>query len=201
VIPGVLAAVENGLAIRTGWTLLLALWGTTVVALLLASWRTLRPQARSAQQHRAAALALAGCVVVLLIAPVAAVTVAQARTANAAPSNSRATSTDERIPRSVTVAAPAPVALGVAPATMNRTAGVIGVVWLAPLSLPPMEVPRSMLTTRPAAAPAPDDLCFDEQHRGFSDGAIVPIRDEPGRFARCMKGSWVESRMEPGNVR
>lgn len=36
------------------------------------------------------------------------------------------------------------------------------------------------------------NVCYDEQAREYSEGAVAPIRREPGRFARCEGRQWVE---------
>lgn len=51
----------------------------------------------------------------------------------------------------------------------------------AALSLPPAEVPRSLVSAGVFAAGA----CRDDRGGAYSAGAIVPIRNEPGTFAEC----------------
>src|SRR5215210_2411427 len=64
----VAAVVDSAIAIRAGWTVVLVLWGTTIVALLLAGWRTLRPCEGARRLHAAAAVAFLGCVMLLVAA-------------------------------------------------------------------------------------------------------------------------------------
>ena len=56
------------------------------------------------------------------------------------------------------------------------------------LGLPPAEIPRALIGT-PGANP---NLCFDELGRESSPGAVIAIRHEPGRFARCEAGAWLD---------
>jgi beta-lactamase regulating signal transducer with metallopeptidase domain len=53
-----------------GWVWLVAALGTTAVALALAAWRTWRP-GRPQVQHRVAVVALASCLILVVIAPLA----------------------------------------------------------------------------------------------------------------------------------
>ncbi len=61
------------------------------------------------------------------------------------------------------------------------------------LGVPRAEIPRELLGTAPAAAVLPDSACRDQNGRAYSLGAVVPLRNEPGRFARCNNGRWEES--------
>lgn len=75
----------------------------------------------------------------------------------------------------------------------------------AALSLPPAEVPRSLLS----AAPTPGFVCRDDRGGEYSMGALVPIRNEPGTLARCADVSspetgeravrWVDDAATPRN--
>ena len=58
------------------------------------------------------------------------------------------------------------------------------------LGLPTLQLPRAVLT-REAGDPS-GRVCRDEQGDVYSLGAVVPIQNEPGRFARCEAGRWVE---------
>jgi hypothetical protein len=53
-------------------------------------------------------------------------------------------------------------------------------------------IPRELLNMSPAPAAA-RALCRDQRGRGYSAGALVQLRNEPGRFARCVDGRWEES--------
>jgi beta-lactamase regulating signal transducer with metallopeptidase domain len=61
------------------------------------------------------------------------------------------------------------------------------------LGIPGVEIPRELLGTAPAAAVLADSSCRDQNGRAYSLGAVVPLRNEPGRFARCNNGRWEES--------
>jgi hypothetical protein len=54
-------------------------------------------------------------------------------------------------------------------------------------SLPPAEIPRSMVNI---AGSHPDGMCHDDRDQPFSEGAVVAVRDEPGRFVRCSDAVW-----------
>jgi beta-lactamase regulating signal transducer with metallopeptidase domain len=54
----------------------------------------------------------------------------------------------------------------------------------AALSLPPADVPRSVLSD--STPPTPGYVCADDRGGEYSIGAIVPIRNEPGTFAECI---------------
>src|SRR5258708_5858734 len=53
------------------------------------------------------------------------------------------------------------------------------------------EISRELLAA--AASVSGVSVCRDEKGRSYSLGAIVPVRNEPGRFARCTNGRWEES--------
>jgi beta-lactamase regulating signal transducer with metallopeptidase domain len=56
----------------------------------------------------------------------------------------------------------------------------------------PAEIPRSMVTTvNPLAATTPAS-CRDDRDRGYSQGALIRIRGEQGKVARCEDGRWIE---------
>ena len=59
----------------------------------------------------------------------------------------------------------------------------------------PSEIPRALV-----GAPAPSDspICKDDDGNDNSPGAVVRIALEPGSFARCEAGQWMEHRMPPG---
>jgi beta-lactamase regulating signal transducer with metallopeptidase domain len=61
------------------------------------------------------------------------------------------------------------------------------------LGLSREEIPRALLGTVPAASVMPDSACRDQNGRAYSQGALVPLRNEPGRFARCNNRRWEES--------
>ena len=57
-----------------------------------------------------------------------------------------------------------------------------------------VDVPRTLVGgTLEAGAP----ICKDDVDRDYSEGAIVPIRHEPGAFARCRDGAWAEYSLPP----
>ena len=43
-----------------------------------------------------------------------------------------------------------------------------------------------------AAASPTSALCRDDHGAGFSTGAILPVRNEPGKQARCQSGRWAD---------
>jgi hypothetical protein len=53
-------------------------------------------------------------------------------------------------------------------------------------------IPRALIAAEAGPASASNTLCRDEQRTGFSSGAVVPVRNEPGKQARCQGGRWVE---------
>ena len=57
----------------------------------------------------------------------------------------------------------------------------------------PPQVPRTLFARDASRSPAPYGACRDDRDRAYSHGAIVPVRAEPGRLARCDSGRWVES--------
>ena len=60
------------------------------------------------------------------------------------------------------------------------------------VSTPRPDLPRTMVAA-PGAQPAVNrSVCYDDQSKSYSLGAVVGIRGEPGRFARCMNGQWVD---------
>jgi beta-lactamase regulating signal transducer with metallopeptidase domain len=59
------------------------------------------------------------------------------------------------------------------------------------LAIPRPSVPRAMIDT-PDVGATQSRLCRDDRDRGYSPGALVAIRNEPGRVARCDSGRWVE---------
>lgn len=61
------------------------------------------------------------------------------------------------------------------------------------LSLPRPDIPRSLVVAAGTQRPANDSLCYDEQRKTYSPGAMIGIRGEPGKFARCIGGQWIET--------
>jgi hypothetical protein len=57
------------------------------------------------------------------------------------------------------------------------------------------EIPRELLGVAPntGASRGTTSLCLDQNQKGFSQGAIIGIRNEPGRLARCNNGRWEET--------
>lgn len=129
-----LAAADSALAIRAGWTVLLMLWGTTAVALLLAGWLTLSPRVPAERQHRAALVALLGCVVLLVAIPLMSLRLGP-------PARSAFSVAPEPVsPRAATPASAASPARPADaqpsfPASPNRLAGVVGIVWVAGIAV------------------------------------------------------------------
>lgn len=68
-MSGLWAAVGDPRLVALGWTVVLALWSTTLAALALAAWRLARPAASAQAQYRAALTALAAALSVALLAP------------------------------------------------------------------------------------------------------------------------------------
>jgi hypothetical protein len=56
------------------------------------------------------------------------------------------------------------------------------------IRFPKVDVPRSVIGA--ASASGSPSFCLDESGRTFLRGAIVAVRNEPGRFARCVDGRW-----------
>jgi hypothetical protein len=56
------------------------------------------------------------------------------------------------------------------------------------LGLPRAEIPRALIGI-PGANP---NVCLDDAGLETSQGGIIAIRNEPGRFARCDAGAWVD---------
>lgn len=63
------------------------------------------------------------------------------------------------------------------------------------LSLPRSELPREVIVRDATAAGVSPSYCVDHLDRKSSLGAVVPVRDEPGRLARCVNGRWVDANM------
>jgi beta-lactamase regulating signal transducer with metallopeptidase domain len=59
------------------------------------------------------------------------------------------------------------------------------------LAIPRPSLPRALIDAMEAGA-TQTSLCRDDRDRAYSPGALVAIRDEPGRIARCDSGRWVE---------
>lgn len=56
------------------------------------------------------------------------------------------------------------------------------------MRFPKVDVPRALVDARtPGGMPG---VCLDDHGRSYSLGAIVGVRYEPGRFARCVEGAW-----------
>jgi TonB family protein len=52
--------------------------------------------------------------------------------------------------------------------------------------LPPAQVARQLV-----GVPSESNwLCYDQDRGEYSPGAVVPVRDEPGRYVECDKGLW-----------
>jgi hypothetical protein len=61
------------------------------------------------------------------------------------------------------------------------------------LNFPPADLPRELVIA--AGTPSrgsPNLLCHDDHGAAYSQGAVVEIRREPGRSARCSNGEWVD---------
>jgi beta-lactamase regulating signal transducer with metallopeptidase domain len=122
-------AAESVIAIRAGWILLLVLWGTTIVALLLAAWRTLRPSGDARRLHNGAAVALVGCVLLLMATPLLAGRMASSRpapvlSARLVPLGQHSAVLFDTRAALIT---PVPQASPMAP---NRVAGLLGLIWI-----------------------------------------------------------------------
>jgi len=141
---------------HAGWTWLLVALGTTAVALALAAWRTWRPALRPQVQHRVAVAALASCLVLVLMAPLAFTGGAGRSTpASPAPRGSG--------PVASTAEAAAPT-LAQRPRestqTANAVAGAVGALWLLGIALMGVRllggwvvVRRLVRSARPIASP------------------------------------------------
>jgi hypothetical protein len=72
-----------------------------------------------------------------------------------------------------------------------------GTSWVggAPPEQPPASIPRFLLSTAaPPASPGKTiPICYDAEEKETSEGGIMPVQGELGRFARCTNGRWVET--------
>ena len=59
------------------------------------------------------------------------------------------------------------------------------------LSIVPPEIPRALIGPG-AVAHTATSMCYDDQRRTYSLGAVVAIRAEPGHRARCTDGQWID---------
>lgn len=80
-----------------------------------------------------------------------------------------------------------------------RVSWVDGTSWEANLSLDAddfantgkvAEVSQQQLQARTPSG-APDALCYDDDRAAYSRGALVRVKEQPDRFARCVNGAWV----------
>jgi hypothetical protein len=60
------------------------------------------------------------------------------------------------------------------------------------LSITRPDLPRSLLVAVGTQPRASGSACYDEQGKTYSLGAVIGIRREPGHFARCANGQWIE---------
>jgi hypothetical protein len=58
------------------------------------------------------------------------------------------------------------------------------------IGVPRVMLPRAFIERDAARPPVPGGQCLDDRNREYSQGAVVPILNEPGRFARCTNGRW-----------
>jgi beta-lactamase regulating signal transducer with metallopeptidase domain len=54
------------------------------------------------------------------------------------------------------------------------------------------DLPRSLVVAVGTQSQASGSACYDEQGKTYSLGAVIGIRREPGHFARCVNGQWIE---------
>jgi hypothetical protein len=149
--------------VALGWALLAALWATTVVGVLLAIWRLVNPRASAAHHHAAAVLAFCAALIVAPMAPVA---------LQAWPTPVRPAALPGDASRAL------PPALEAATSDGDPIARAGG--------------PTADQLVTPDVGATQSRLCRDDRDRGYSPGALVAIRNEPGRVARCDSGRWVE---------
>lgn len=71
--------------------------------------------------------------------------------------------------------------------TPNRSAITIDDL----LGLPKPQLPRALVGA-PSASGNPN-LCVDEGGLTYSSGALIEVRYEPGRFAKCANGQWIDA--------
>jgi beta-lactamase regulating signal transducer with metallopeptidase domain len=55
------------------------------------------------------------------------------------------------------------------------------------------EIPRALVAEPGTVSQANPSMCRDAEGKTYSLGAMVGIRSEPGRFARCLSGAWIET--------
>ena len=141
---------------HAGWTWLIVALGTTAVALALAAWRTWQSALRPQAQHRIAVAALASCLVLVLIAPLA-LTGGAGRPAPASP----APRGSGPVASTAKVAAPTLAQRSnESTQTANAVAGAVGALWLAGAALMGARllggwvvVRRLVRSARPIASP------------------------------------------------
>jgi hypothetical protein len=62
-----------------------------------------------------------------------------------------------------------------------------------PRALVQPDIPRSLVGSAGTQSQVNTSMCRDDLGKTYSLGAMVGIRNEPGRFARCMNGLWIEA--------
>lgn len=61
------------------------------------------------------------------------------------------------------------------------------------LSLPQPSIPRSLVVPAGSQVQPAGSACYSEDGKASSLGLIIGIRGEPGHFAKCVNGQWVET--------
>ncbi len=125
--------LDNPYVIYAGWSLLVILWETSLVAALLAGWWTWRPRAAAARRYRAAIMAFGAAVVIAAVTPLALCTVPAPTGANTAVSTlaARPVRDSRGLPREVALPS-AGVPLATAPAIRlapDAIAAAVAALW------------------------------------------------------------------------
>jgi TonB family protein len=126
------AAAQHHLAVWAGWTALVVLWESLVVALAFAAWRTVRPSASAESLHSAGLAALALCVAGLVATPVLLASWPATHSGATPPVAGVLTPQAQAQPVTGRVVA---TPFAVPAATFNTAAGVAGLLWLGGASL------------------------------------------------------------------
>jgi TonB family protein len=128
-MSALLSAAQHHLAVWAGWTALVVLWQSLVVALAFAAWRSVRASAGAESQHRAALVALGFCVAGLAVAPALLAWWPAAPLAPVRPAGAFGAARQIVPPPGAFAAIRTALPTG-ASAPLNAAAGVVGLLWL-----------------------------------------------------------------------
>lgn len=118
----------NPWVVLLGWTLICAVWHTTLAAIALELWRVLRPSADADSRHTAAVVALVAACALTVTTPLGALTISIARPAPSidAPASSGRSATSSEIVPVRDAQRVAPIRTDVSPSSV----ALIALVWL-----------------------------------------------------------------------